>query len=93
MKIVVGKVTPEEKNEILCLFERRNGLTELAKILSPTNDALYEKLIKDMGETQIKFQSWWDRAAQKYKWQSAEDGHWEINFETDEIYLVTKSEQ
>ena len=26
---VIGQVTPEEKNEILHLFERRNGLNEL----------------------------------------------------------------
>jgi len=29
-KKLVGLVTPEEKNEILTLFERRNGLNELA---------------------------------------------------------------
>ena len=32
IKKVVGQVTPEEKNEIQQLFERRNGLNELAKI-------------------------------------------------------------
>ena len=34
---VIGQVTPEEKNEILHLFERRNGLNELAKILTADN--------------------------------------------------------
>ena len=32
MKKVVGKVTEEEKSEIQQLFERQNGLNELAKI-------------------------------------------------------------
>ena len=36
MKKKVGQVTPEEKIEIQQLFERRNGLNELAKILTPT---------------------------------------------------------
>ena len=85
---IVGQVTPEEKNEIQTLFERRNGLNELAKILTPDNSELYEKLVKDMGETGTKFQSWWDRMSQKYQWESAADGNWEINFETCEIYLV-----
>ena len=49
MKKKVGQVTVEEKNEIQFLFERRNGLNELAKILTADNDALYEKLVKDMG--------------------------------------------
>lgn len=88
-KKVVGQVTVEEKNEIQSLFERRNGLSELAKILTSDNHQLYEKLVKDMGETGTKFQQWWDAMAQKYHWESVSDGNWEINFETCEIYLVT----
>ena len=89
MKKLVGQVTPEEKNEIQTLFERRNGLNELAKILTADNSDLYEKLVKDLAETGSKFQNWWDRMAQKYKWESAQNGHWNINFETCEIFLVT----
>lgn len=87
MKKIVGKVTENEKNEILILFERKNGLSELAKILTPQNESLYEKLIKDMGETSTKFQSWWDNMANKYQWERSENGTWEINFETNEIFL------
>lgn len=85
---VVGQVTIEERNEIQQLFERRNGLNELAKILTADNHELYEKLVKDMGETGKKFQSWWDRMGEKYQWESIEGGNWEINFDTCEIYLV-----
>ena len=81
-------MTVEEKNEIQTLFERRNGLNELAKIVTADNTELYEKLVKDMGETSSKFQSWWDTMSQKYQWESAENGNWEINFETCEITLV-----
>lgn len=89
MKKTIGKVTEQERNEIQALFERRNGLNELAKILTADNAELYERLVKDMGETGTKFQNWWDSLAQKYQWESAEDGHWEINFDTCEIVLVT----
>lgn len=85
---VVGQVTIEERNEIQQLFERHNGLNELAKILTADNHELYEKLVKDMGETGTKFQSWWDRMGEKYQWESIEGGNWEINFDTCEIYLV-----
>lgn len=84
----IGKVTPEERNEIQTLFERRNGLNELANILTSDNEELYEKLVKDLGDTGIKFQNWWDRMAEKYQWESAENSSWEINFDTCEIYLV-----
>ncbi|WP_278671166.1 CXXX repeat peptide modification system protein [Leyella stercorea] len=90
MKKIISRVTEEEKNEIQALFERRNGLNELSQILTIENEALYEKLVKDLGETGAKFQDWWDRMGEKYNWESAEDGNWEINFETCEIYLVTK---
>ena len=90
MKKIIGRVTEEEKNEIQTLFERRNGLNELSQILTAENEALYEKLVKDLGETGTKFQNWWNRMGEKYNWESAEGGNWEINFETCEIYLVTE---
>ena len=37
-KKLVGQVTPEERDEIQMLFERRNGLNELAKILNYTRN-------------------------------------------------------
>ena len=85
----VGQVTPEESSEIQILFERRNGLNELAKILTADNAELYDKLVKDLGETSTKFQNWWDRMADKYQWESVEGGNWEISFDTCEIFLVT----
>lgn len=87
---LVGQVTVEEKNEIQALFERRNGLNELSQILTVENEALYEKLVKDLGETGAKFQDWWNRMGEKYNWESAEGGNWEIDFETCNIYLVTE---
>lgn len=84
----VGYVAEEEKNEILRLFERRNGLNELAKIISPGNNELYERLVKDLGETTTKFQQWWDAMSSKYQWESIENGHWEIDFNTNDIYLT-----
>lgn len=85
---LVGQVTPEERDEIQMLFERRNGLNELAKILTSDNSELYEKLVKDMGETSTKFQNWWNRMSRKYLWESSENGHWEIDFETCEVFLT-----
>ena len=88
MKKLIGKVTEEEKKEIQTLFERRNGLNELAKILTVENELLYEKLVKDIGETSSKFQSWWDRMSKQYNWDRAENGNWEIDFDSCDIYLV-----
>lgn len=89
MKKEVGRVSEQERDEIQTLFERRNGLTELAKILSVDNKELYERIVNDMGETSTKFQQWWNRMGEKYQWESADNGNWEIDFSTCEIYLVT----
>ena len=87
MKTKVGEVSEEEKKEILTLFERKNGLAELAKIVKD-DDVLYEKLVTDMGATSTKFQAWWDTMSKKYQWKLKEGGNWEIDFETNTIYLV-----
>lgn len=90
MKKEVGQVTPEEAATIRGLFERRNGLAELAKILPAENNELYEKLIKDISTTSANFQQWWDTTSAHYGWESDENGNWEIDFQTNKIYLVTK---
>lgn len=87
MKKVVGKVTEEERNEIKSLFERKNGLVELAMVISPENQSMYEKLVMDLGETSVKFQKWWDDMFIKYQWEQSEEKKWEIDFSTCEIYL------
>lgn len=89
MKKEIGRVTEAERDEIQRLFERRNGLNELAKVLTVDNAELYERLVKDMGETSSKFQQWWDSKGKQYEWESAENGSWEIDFNDCTIYLVS----
>lgn len=86
-KKLIGQVTVEETKEIQYLYERKNGLSELARILTPDNQELYEKLVKDLGKTQSEFQNWWTQMSQKYNWESIDGGNWEIDFDTCDIYL------
>ena len=86
MAKVIGKVSELERDTIKALFERKNGLIELAKILTPESP-IYEKIVKDMGETSTKFQQWWDDMGKKYAWESSPNGRWSINFDTCEIML------
>ena len=87
-KLLVCKVSSSERDEIKLLFERKNGLIELIKVINVNEkEDLFEKIVKDMGETSTKFQQWWDRNSKKYNWDSKEDYSWEIDFETCEIFL------
>jgi len=83
----VGQVTPEERDEIQALFERRNGLNELAQVLTADNTELYERLVTDMGKTSSLFQEWWNDMSEKYQWEATENGSWEIDFDTCNIFL------
>jgi len=83
----IGKVTESERDEIKNLFERKNGLTELFKIVTIDNNTLYDKVVQDMGTTATKFQAWWDNKSKQYNWASKEGYSWEIDFETSEIFL------
>lgn len=89
MKKEIGRVTEAERDEIQTLFERKNGLNELAKVLTADNDNLYNRLVEDLGETSSRFQNWWDTMSAKYGWESADNGNWEINFNDCTVYLVT----
>lgn len=91
MNKVVGRVSETERDEIQALFERRNGLNELAKVLTPDSTELYEKLVQDLGRTGSDFQNWWSRMAEKYSWESDENGHWEIDFNTCMVSLIIPS--
>ena len=88
----VGQLTEDEKDKILKLFERQLALKELiADSEHPINENsndLYEKIISDMGQTERKLDGVWDDLARKYKWKSAEDGNWNIDFETGDVILV-----
>ena len=84
----VGIVTEEERDEIQKLFRRHSGLADLAKIVTADNVELYEKVVNDLGDTNSKFQDWWNKKGEKYNWESAENGRWQINFDTCEIFLV-----
>lgn len=89
MKKEVGMVTPQERDEIRRIFERRNGLMELAKIVTSDGDgSLYERLIADLGDTSTRFQQWWDTMGVKYDWEGSVAGQWEIDFNQCKVYLV-----
>lgn len=88
MKKEVGQVSEDERDLIKAIFERKNGLVELAKIISPDNEGLYEKLIKDLSQTNQKFEEWWREMSCKYNWEFDQDSHWEIDFDSCKVFLI-----
>ena len=91
---LAGKVTPKERDEILALFERKNGLIELARSLAESDDEalkntyFYEKLVEDMGKTASKYQKWWDDRVKIYQWENVSGYSWEIDFDSCQVFLI-----
>lgn len=93
-RTLAGKVTPQERDEILALFERKNGLIELTRSLVEADDEalqntyFYEKLVADMGRTVMKYQQWWSDRVKVYRWENIPGHSWEIDFDSCQVFLV-----
>ena len=92
---IIGSVTEEEKEQIEALYERKNGLAELLYSLNQNTllneevkNTIYDRLVSDMGKTDIAFNKWWDDMQQKYQWISLEGYSYIIDFQTNDIMLV-----
>lgn len=85
MKKVVGKVTEVEKSVIKKLYDHKNSLGELLLIL-PEDDELYNVALKDMDETMVKYQEWWNLHYKKYQWEKGK-GDWTVMFDTNEVII------
>jgi len=90
---VVGVVTQEERDEIKRLYERKNGLLELLKIIPDIDDKekadkLYDKLVQDMAGTTSEYNGWFSAMSKKYEWENVPGYNWQINFETREVFLM-----
>ncbi|MDR3141389.1 MAG: CXXX repeat peptide modification system protein [Tannerellaceae bacterium] len=92
MKTRIGQVSEQEKEEIRALSNHKNTLIELSKIIEVNdgNRPQYEKSVKDIVEASICFQQWWDDMETKYQWKKHPAGNWEIDFQTNNVYLVVE---
>lgn len=89
----IGRVAPDERDEIRKLYERKSSLQELFRSLAEMprqqteQSFLYEKLVDDMTKTVAAFNGWWSKSSAKYNWPSNSGHSWRIDFETCDIYL------
>jgi CXXX repeat modification system protein len=91
----IGTVTSEERDNIRTLYERRNGLMELFKVLPDLEkneaDFLYEKVVRDLGQVTTKYHDWWTQMSLKYNWENLDGMQWEIEFETCQVFIKNET--
>ncbi|MEK3950049.1 CXXX repeat peptide modification system protein [Paenibacillus peoriae] len=88
---MVGVVLESEKEEILQLYERKTALQELINSFNDAamiHDDLYERIVKDLGQTMVAMENWWSCTSKKYQWKRHPSSNWTIDFNTNEINLV-----
>ena len=85
MKKVVGIVTEDEKLAVMKIYRHQQALQELLQILQK-DDVLYNEVTKDLEETNINYQEWWNNSYEKYQWEKGE-ADWRIIFESNEIVI------
>lgn len=89
----VGKVTEQEKYEVMKLHERKLGLMELLPVVETMQmpqeerERFYNKIVQDLGNTKRNLEAWWRSKAEHYQWKSLPDGSWNIDFQTNVITL------
>lgn len=92
--VVVGKVSPRERDEMQALFERKNGLLELVQSFAGSgmldNPVFYEKVVADLGRTTTRARQWWDEKAKAYGWPNKPGWQWSIDFDSCQITMTQK---
>ena len=93
MKKFLGTVTNEEKAQVQSISMRRNALHELFATLgaeaAEKNNPLYERIVADIGETNERLRNWWTQTATAYGWSFTEKDTWQIEYESNGVYLIT----
>ena len=88
MEKIVGNVGKREKNEIIDICEKKMSLDNLVLITKDQDEKLYNKAIDALKDVKQEYDGWWSRMVEKYNFEGDENGHWEVNFQTDQVILV-----
>ena len=73
-----------EKEKFYDLFEKRNALINLEKIIDSSN-VLYRRLRINLIETTKAEERWWNEIAEKYNLK-LENERWIINFKDNTLF-------
>lgn len=91
----IGQITADECNEIRQLNLRKETLEELFVSLTKSNQEnseMYHRIIEDISNTKLLISKWWKQASTKYLWTSTPDGKWQINYDSQEVFLWQDTE-
>ena len=91
---LLANIEKEEVLEIEKIFGRLNSLHNLSVTLAANNmlfeekSDFYAKVIKDLEETQQKYDAWWQKIVSNYNLTSYDVQNLSVNFRTQDIELL-----
>lgn len=89
--VMVGKINNDERDVIRRLTNRKQSLESLLLTLTDSEisegNYIYERVVKDMEQTQLELKEWWNKTSKKYNWSGKT---WSVTFDTCEVFLSTK---
>jgi CXXX repeat modification system protein len=89
----LGRINDEHREEGYAETPRasiKKRAHTLARMESTTLEStpLYERVVRDMGETTLAYDGWWEKTAEKYRWtRERPDQKWHVDFATCEVLL------
>lgn len=85
MRKVIAILTESEKEEILELYEKKQAMENLHKIISMEKDPLlFQTLERDYLELIADYNAWWNQQSDKKVW---EKGHLFVDFYSREVVM------
>ncbi len=88
MEKLVGQVSEIEKNDMIDICEAKVALDNLQKIVGKDEADVYEQIIHEREIVNEKYNAWWDGIRENYNFEGDEQGHWQLDFQTGEVFLV-----
>ncbi len=85
---LVGHVSENEKNDMIDICEVKVALDNLEKIVGKDETDLLEQITRERDIANEKYNAWWDRIRENYDFEGDEQGHWQLDFQTGEVFLV-----
>ena len=63
-----------------CYITHKSGGKDEAELL--------EQITRERDITNEKYNAWWDSIRENYDFEGDEQGHWRLDFQTGEVFLV-----
>ena len=92
MEKYLGKVTIEERERARLINLEKAALRELLMTLPISKDApepVYDRIKNDYIRLTQSLSEWWLTISKRYNWTFSPTDNWKLDYETNEVFLIS----